>query len=97
MSIPVLDAPMTPLPLPSPAVVFCEVEGGAVLLSTADETYYGLNPVGARIWTLLPPAHGSLESLCEALAGEYPDVDPASLQDDVLDLVLDLRQNGLVT
>ncbi len=67
---------MTPLPLPSPAVVFCEVEGGAVLLSTVDETYYGLNPVGARIWTLLPPAHGSLESLCEALAGEYPDVDP---------------------
>ncbi len=93
----VVEAPMTPLPLPSPAVVFCEVEGGAVLLSTVDETYYGLNPVGARIWTLLPPAHGSLESLCEALLEEYPDADPLGLQQDVTDLVNDLRENGLVS
>jgi hypothetical protein len=97
MTSQVLDVSMTPLPLPSPAVVFCDVEGGAVLLSTANETYYGLNSVGARVWALLPPVHGSLESLCEALAGEYPEVDPTMLQADVSDLVDDLRRNGLVS
>lgn len=92
----VLEAPMTPLPLPSSAVVFCEVEGGAVLLSTASETYYGLNPVGARIWSLLPPARGSFEEMCETLAVEYPEVDAAVLAADTLALLASLRASNLV-
>lgn len=88
---------MTPLPSPNTHVVFCEVADGAVLLSTADETYFGLNLVGARIWALLPPANTTLETMCEALAREFPDVDPAVLQDDVAALLTELRRNGLVS
>jgi hypothetical protein len=88
---------MTPLPQPSASVVFCEVEDGAVLLSTTTETYFGLNAVGARIWALLPPANASLENLCEALSREFPDADPAVLREDVNALLADLRQNGLVS
>ena len=96
MNSSVFETTMTPLPLPSSAVVFCEVEGGGVLLSTASETYYGLNEVGARVWSLLPPAHATLDSLCHALAAEYPDIDPSVIADDVGALLDDLKLNGLV-
>ena len=36
-----------PLPHPSPAAIFKELDEGGVLLSTTDEVYFGVNPVGA--------------------------------------------------
>lgn len=84
------------LPRPDPAVVCCEVEDGAVLLSTADEVYYGLNAVGLRIWRLLPPVHSDLDALCAALGPEYPEVDPHTLCDDAEALILDLLASRLV-
>lgn len=84
------------LPQPNPTVVYCEVEDGAVLLSTEEEAYYGLNAVGARIWALLPPAHETLGSLCDALNQFYPAVSPNTLRQDVLELLTDLLKNGLV-
>jgi hypothetical protein len=77
-------------------VVFCEVEDGAVLLSTANEVYYGLNRVGARIWLLLPPAHATVESLCDELHREYPEVELADLRADVEALLADLLHQGLL-
>lgn len=94
---PATDPPaMTRLPQPDPHVVFCEVAEGAVLLSTAEEVYYGLNAVGARVWSLLPPRNDSLEALCAALALEYPSVDPEELRADVAALLDDLVRSRLV-
>jgi hypothetical protein len=91
-----MDMPVTSLPQPSPAVVYCDVDGGAVLLSTESETYYGLNSVGAKIWALLPQ-HENIESLCQALQKEYPDVELAILVTDASELIEDLRKGGLVS
>lgn len=88
---------LSSLPRPNPSVVFCEVEDGAVLLSTANEVYYGLNKVGARVWALLPPVHQDVRSLCVALAAEYADVDQAVLMSDVIALLEDLLKAGLVS
>jgi len=77
-------------------VVFCAVEEGAVLLSTETETYYGLNVVGARVWSLLPPAHLTLEGLCSALGAEYPEADPDELQHDVIAVLDQLLESRLV-
>ena len=77
-------------------MVFCEVEEGAVLLSTEEEAYYGLNPVGARVWSHLTEPHQTLEDICLALAAVYPGVDLEELQRDVQDLVDDLLRNGLL-
>lgn len=87
---------MTQLPHPDPHVVFCEVEEGAVLLSTAEEVYYGLNAVGARVWKLLPPTQSHLEDLCSVLAQEYPEVDAEELRADVAALLDDLVRSRLV-
>lgn len=91
-----MDMPVTSLPQPSPTVVYCDVDGGAVLLSTESETYYGLNSVGARIWALLPQ-HENIESLCQALRQDYPEVDMATLVTDARELLDDLRKGGLVS
>jgi hypothetical protein len=83
------------LPHPNPAVVCCEVVDGGVLLSTADEVYYGLNRVGLRIWQLLPPVHLELEDLCDVVAREYPDIDRDQLRADVVALLGDLLATKL--
>ncbi len=84
------------LPQPDPTVVFCAVDAGAVLLSTSEEVYFGLNSVGARVWLLLPPHHQDFDALCDTLAAEYPDADPGELRADVAALLDDLIRSRLV-
>lgn len=84
------------LPAASPDVVFAPVEGGAVLFSIRDETYYSLNSVGVRVWQLLPPAASSLDELCASLQADYPDVPLSELRADVEAMLDDLAQMGLV-
>lgn len=84
------------LPAATPDVVFAPVEGGAVLFSIRDETYYSLNAVGVRVWQLLPPAASSLDELCAALQTDYPDVPLSDLRTDVEAMLDDLIEMGLV-
>ena len=85
------------LPAPRPSVVFCEVEDGAVLLHVEDEIYFSLSDVAARIWRLLPPAHTTLDELCNALHEQYPDVPPEVIREDVQGLLGELLESRLVT
>lgn len=84
------------LPVANPTVVFRPIAEGAVLLSTTDEVYYGLNPVGTRVWELLPPACRTLDELCDQLSSEYRDVSPEIIRADVVELLRSLLAHGLV-
>ncbi len=84
------------LPTTKPKVVFCAVEDGAVLLSTADEVYFGLNEVGARVWQMLPPHHTTIRQVCDSLSEEYPDAAAEEILADVRELLHQLREHGLV-
>lgn len=84
------------LPRPKPGVLFQPVEDGAILLHVEEEVYFGLNSVGARIWSLLPPTSASLSEVHGSLAEEYPDVDASTLEADVQELIESLREAGLV-
>lgn len=79
---------------PADEVLFQDVAGEAVLLNLASERYFGLDPVGTRIWNLLGE-DGRLQSAFDALCREY-DAEPARLQADLLDLVAQLAEAGLV-
>ena len=85
------------LPTPNPDVVFAALEGGAVLFSKRDETYYGLNASGARVWEMLPPAFETLDSLCAELQSHYRDVGSDVLRGDVRELLDELSLMGLVS
>ena len=76
--------------------VLCQSVGGeVVLLDLASERYFGLDPVGARIWNLLDQGL-SLQQVLETLCTEY-DAPRERLQSDLLDLVTQLADAGLVT
>lgn len=80
--------------IPSTDVLFQEVGGDAVLLDLASENYFGLNPVGTRVWQLLCD-DSSLQRVFDALLAEYP-IDPERLREDLLAVVTELAQARLV-
>jgi len=79
---------------PSENAMFQEVGGEAVLLSLSSEAYFGLDPVGTRVWVLLSET-GSLRETFEVLCNEY-DVSPEQLEADLLDLIEKLVEVELV-
>lgn len=85
------------LPSPSQEVIFKSVSDGAVLFHTGQEVYFGLNAVGAKIWELLPPRCRTWEELISELRTAYPEVDEATLRQDVEELLKELEDNGLLT
>ena len=88
--------PHYPLPHPSPSAIFKELDEGGVLLSTTDEVYFGVNPVGAQIWALLPPLSSTFGELCTALEQKYPDAGAEQIRMDAQDFLNALIASGLV-
>ena len=88
--------PNYPLPHPSPSAIFKELDEGGVLLSTTDEVYFAVNPVGARIWALLPPASRTFGELCTALEQQYPDAGAEQIRSDAQEFLEALIASGLV-
>lgn len=90
----------TELPPPSAIVVAtdrqvgCEVGGEAVVLHLDQGVYYGLNPVGARVWQLVQ-APLAIQAIVDQLSSEF-DVDREQCMSDVRELVAKLQQNLLV-
>lgn len=88
--------PHYPLPHPSPSAIFKELDEGGVLLSTTDEVYFGVNPVGARIWALLPPVSRTFGELCSELERHYPDAGADRIRTDAQEFIEALIASGLV-
>lgn len=66
----------------------------AVILDAVGERYFGLNEVGARLWSLLLE-DPSLTQAHQRLLREY-DVEPAPLERDLIVLAAQLADAGLV-
>jgi hypothetical protein len=72
-----------------------ELAGETVLLDLASESYFGLDAVGTRVWQLLQSGAGQAE-LIETLLDEY-EVERATLEKDIADLLQGLAEAGLIT
>lgn len=68
---------------------------GGVLFSSESEVYFGVNPVGAIIWELLPTC-STVEHLVSTLGQRFSDVGIDRIERDVATFLADLRANGLV-
>lgn len=75
-------------------VLHQEVGGEAVLLDLASESYFGLDPVGSRIWELLD-GRVALEQVRDRLCDEY-DAPPDRISADLMALAQSLLDAGLV-
>jgi hypothetical protein len=74
--------------------VFRELEGEAVIVHLDSGMYYGLDPVGTRLWQLID-THGQLQPVFDAALEEF-EVEPERLQRDLLQLVSELASRQLV-
>ena len=75
-------------------VLFQPLEREGVFLNLKTEQYYGLDPVGTRIWQLLSETQ-DLEATIRTMRVEY-DVDEPRLRSDIEKLTSRLRERGLL-
>ena len=72
-----------------------EVGDETVILDLANGTYYGLDPVGARIWQLMAEGQ-TLTQVCELMLADF-EVTREVIEHDVLALVQTLMERQLVS
>jgi Coenzyme PQQ synthesis protein D (PqqD) len=78
----------------SPDQVSCDLAGEAVVLNLKNSFYYGLDPVGATVWSLIQEPKTFAE-IREALLDIY-EVDSSQLESDLQALLGQLSEQGLI-
>ncbi|HEY4839564.1 MAG TPA: PqqD family protein [Candidatus Acidoferrales bacterium] len=77
-----------------PEVMYRTVGEEAVLLNIKKQTYFGLDSIGARMWTVLNES-ATIQAALETLLAEY-DVSESQLRKDLEVFVEKLIEQGLV-
>jgi hypothetical protein len=75
-------------------LVFREVDGETVMLSVETGKYYGLDPVGGKIWELIEQPM-AVSELCARLLEEF-DVELETCEQDVLCFLNQLAEEQIV-
>jgi Coenzyme PQQ synthesis protein D (PqqD) len=91
-----MDAPISlyTIVVAAPEQVSCPLGEESAILNLKNSVYYGMNPVGARVWDLLKQPK-SVTELRNALLEEY-EVDEVRCGDDLLALLETMRSEGLI-
>lgn len=79
----------------SPQQVSCDLGEEIVVLSLKNGAYYGLDPVAARIWTLLAEPR-TVAGIRDALLSEYTGVSPDRCAREVMSFIRQLDKWELV-
>lgn len=74
--------------------VSCDLAGEAAILNLKNSVYYGLDPVGARVWSLIQEPKTFAE-IRDTLLGVY-DVERPQLESDLQVLLTELAEQGLI-
>jgi len=74
--------------------VSCPLGDESAILNLKNSVYYGMNPVGARVWNLVQQPKSVLQ-LRDTLLEEY-DVEATRCERDLLDLLEQMRLEGLI-
>jgi hypothetical protein len=74
--------------------VFCALGDEAAILNMKNSVYYGMNAVGASVWSLLQQPK-RVRELRDAVMEEY-DVDAEQCERDLLELLEKMRSEGLI-
>lgn len=82
-----------PVTIP-PEVMARQVGDETVILDLTSGKYFGLDPVGTRVWHLLA-AGKPLAEVCDAIVAEF-EVTRADAEEDLRELLANLRTEGLI-
>ena len=75
-------------------VVTADMGKEIVMMSLEKSSYYGLDPIGSKIWERIE-APIRVAELCQGLAGEY-DVDKEQCETDVLAFMNELYEHDII-
>lgn len=78
----------------SKEAVHCDVEDEVVILGMKDGVYYGLNPVGAFIWSQIQEPR-RIEEIRDLILEEF-DVGKEKCEADLMELLEDLLDHSLI-
>ena len=79
---------------PSPAAAESPVGEETVILHLTNGTYYGLDPVGTRIWTMIKQGM-TTPDICGSLADEYG-IELSMVQADARRFLGELEAQGIL-
>ena len=82
-------------PRKSQATAFRIINDEAVILNLDSSVYYTLNEVGARIWDLCDGTN-NIENIAATICNEFEVTREIAFK-DILELMNDLSQEGLIT
>ena len=77
-----------------PDVLIQELDGESVVLNVTTERYFGLDPIGTRMWSALTTLD-SIEAAYDSLLAHF-DVGAERLRQDLEILVTELVDHGLL-
>lgn len=89
-----MDVQLPKRVVPADEVLYQELSGECVLLNMANEKYYGLDDVGAKMWQVLTE-DGDTATVLAKLQVYYA-ADAATLENDLAVLIDKLHIEGLV-
>jgi hypothetical protein len=91
-----MDAPhsLTSIVVATSEQVSCALGDESAILNLKNSVYYGMDPVGSRIWNLLAQQR-SVGDLRDILVGEY-DVETERCERDLFALLERMRSEGLI-
>ncbi len=75
-------------------IIFSEMDGETVMMSIERGEYYGINPIGSRIWGLLESPK-KVSGLCDTLQPDY-DVTPVQCAQDILLFLNQMAEKGII-
>lgn len=76
-------------------VVAREMGGEMVLLDLASGQYFGLDPVGMRVWELLSESPQTVAELCDVIEAEF-EAPRGQIEADLLELASELDKQKLI-
>jgi len=74
--------------------VSCELGDETAILNLKKGIYYGLDPIGTHVWTLLQ-CRQSIGEIRDVITREY-DIDRARCEGDLIELLQNLLDEGLI-
>ena len=75
-------------------LIFSEMDGETVMMSVERGEYYGIDPIGSRIWGMLETPK-TMSELCDTLLPDY-DVTREQMEKDVLAFLKQMLEKGII-
>ena len=80
----------------NPDVAFTQIDDDLVMMGPEDNLFYGVNPVGTKIWSLLEFDTLSVSDICEHIQQDYAVTGPTCIEDTMHFIQAMAAQNMVV-